>query len=584
MIDLFIDSYLIQLSAESTLNIISKNPFLTKEGEFTLDIDISLLVPGNKLAYSNIDRINNTINFKKDREVRLEINGKLALTGTEIVIESSSTSVKIQIVAGNSELNYKMKDLYIRNLDLGTYEFTPETANQANIGHSRVCCFPLILIKDESNITLRNNFPRKYIVGVNNELTAIEELPFKEHLIPQMYMSKAISILLETLGYIITNNVFASDERLKNIVIANGNHTVKFCEMLPNMSVNDFISKIEEAYSVYFNVDYSTKEISIEKFDSYISSKDPKSIAVLDDFNIKSMDEKDIYKGFVFKDDGSSYHKRMILKDSSILQKESVKFTTFANLIFSIEESGIDNLYNANMLYYVTQDDTYFYIAKENNQFILSKIGIFTDATPGEKRELSCVPCSCNWHTIEFRAIVENKPSWDVVWNTDISLYIPFVIKTLSTADQFIDDAVMNGIKTESKSDIINTFFYAGEQNIDLYYGLSTLLLKYPLAFEDYIDVTYRAHSVDYSEKTFKWASMINDTSRTLSFRPGESNNIIEEYIDNSKEYQFKLIEDIKSTDIVNIRNRLFVCKETTSQYKGEIFDKTGIFHPIKKH
>lgn len=585
MIELFIDENQILLSSQAVINIISRNPFLTKEGEFSLDIDISLLAQENKRAYTNIDRINNTVNSKKDRTVLLYVNGKILLRGTEVILESSPTSVKIQILAGNSELNYKMRDVCIRNMDLGTLDFTPETADRSNKIIDGICCFPLILVKDESGVTLRNNFCRRYLVKPNLQMDPAEPLPEKKNLIPQLYMGNAVSLILRALGYTVESNFLSTDERLKYLVVANGNHTTRFNEMLPNMSVNDFISAIEEAFSVYFNVDYTTKKVDIVRFDAYIKSREPKEIEVVDDFLVSNMDEKELYKGYVFKDDGSNYHKRMILKDPDILKEDRLEFSSFSNLVFSIEESGIENLYNANKLYYVRHQDTHYYITKESNRFLLSKIGVFTDTSEGEKRELSCVPCSCNWHTVDFRAVVENKPSWDVVWNTDIDMYVPLVTRTLNSSDQFIDDAVMNGIRKESKSDVIDTFFYTGERSVELHYGMSSLLTAYPFAFEDWVECVRRAHSVDYSAKVFKWVEMICDHSRKRTFRPGEYANIIEEYVDNEKEWKFRVLnDDLKSDDIVNIRNKLFVCKETTSEYRENTVERSAVFHALKRN
>lgn len=584
MIELFIEENQIHLSSQAVINIVSRNPFLTKEGEFSFDIDISLQAEENRRAYANIDRINNTVDSKKDRSVVLYANGKLLLTGTEVILESSASSVKIQILSGNSELNYKMKDVYIRNMDMGTFEFNPGDAAEANVSATGPCCFPLVLVKDESATILRNNFTRRYLVGPLFDLTPVGALPPASALVPQLYMGRAVVLILRSLGYTVRKNIFSTDERLKYLVVANGNHTTRFNEMLPNMSVNDFISAIEEAFSVYFSVDYTTREIDIVRFDSYIKNREPKQIEIVDDFVIGNMDENEVYTGYAFKDDGSNYHKRMILKDPDILKKERVEFSSFSSLVFSIEESGIENLYNANYLYYVRSEDTHYYIAKENNRFILSKIGVFTDTSEGEKRELSCVPCSCSWHTVDFRVVVENKPSWDVVWNTDIDMYVPCVTRTLSSTDQFIDDAVMNGIRKEDKSDVINTFFYTGEKQVELHYGMSSLLTVYPFAFEDWTDCVCRTHSVDYSAKVYKWASMIFDYSRKLTFRPGEYANIIEEYVDNEKEYKFRVLgENLNPDDIVNIRNKLFVCKETTSEYRENTVERSGVFHALKR-
>lgn len=583
MIRLFIDSHEMVLPLKASVAVVEQNPMLTKEGDKTLDIDIPLTHPSNRAAYRYIDRINNTVNLKKDREVRLYDGPRLILFGTEVILEHTARSVKIQILAGNSELNYKMKNRRIRETDLGRFVFDPGDAAEANTNATGPCCFPPVSVKDESATILRNNFTRRYLVGPLFDLTPVGALPPASELVPQLYMYKALELLMGVLGYRVVFNVFETDPVLRRRVIANGNPTFEYNEMFPNMEMSDFITYVEEAFSVHFNTCNKERTVRIERFSDYLERETGKEITVLDGHTVRGVDVSEVFSGFVYKSDGSNHHKRMILKDPRILEREKVDFSTFANLEYTIRESTVENLYNAGYLYHVRSNGTNYYISKENSAYLLTKIGVFTDTGEGEKKELSCVPCPCLWQNLDFQLISRDQHGRDVIWKTDIGMYIPLVQRTVFDSSQVLDDAVMNGVKEEDAGDVINTFFFTGEHPLEMYYGMSRPLLYYPLAFEDWTDVFFRTHGVDYSEKSHQWAEFVFDRTRALSFRPGGSVEIIEEYIDTEKEYVFDILSDkIAPTDLVNIRNRLFVCKEINVTYSHGRTVRSGTFHAVK--
>ncbi|WP_072532267.1 hypothetical protein [Bacteroides ilei] len=56
MTRLFIDGQEVVLSDNFELELITENPYFTRNGEYTYDIDIDLRDPGNRRIYQNINR------------------------------------------------------------------------------------------------------------------------------------------------------------------------------------------------------------------------------------------------------------------------------------------------------------------------------------------------------------------------------------------------------------------------------------------------------------------------------------------------------------------------------------------------
>ena len=126
MIKLLIDGHEAHLAADVSLEIYDRNPFFTSEGQHTLDIELSLSDAQNAWLFSAMHRID--VNSRpKDRQAILYCESGVLISGTEVILEISDRTVKIQIVAGNSEFNYVTgKDKQLSSLDLG--EVTSLTA------------------------------------------------------------------------------------------------------------------------------------------------------------------------------------------------------------------------------------------------------------------------------------------------------------------------------------------------------------------------------------------------------------------------------------------------------------------------
>lgn len=119
MIQFFIAGQEIILPDDFEFTLIDENPLITNNGEFTLDITVSLLTPGNAKAFKHINRINAVVeNSSYDA---LMIDAGTYKYGTSIIQSHTNTDITFQFVSGNSELNYLAKnDKKIWELDWDT--------------------------------------------------------------------------------------------------------------------------------------------------------------------------------------------------------------------------------------------------------------------------------------------------------------------------------------------------------------------------------------------------------------------------------------------------------------------------------
>ena len=119
MTKLYIDGVAVSLPAGFTITVKQENAFFTKNGEYTYDIELSLQNPVNARLYGFLNRLNITERPATKRKAVLVADNRVYLNGSEIITGWTDETVSIQLVSGNSELNYFVgSDKLISELDM----------------------------------------------------------------------------------------------------------------------------------------------------------------------------------------------------------------------------------------------------------------------------------------------------------------------------------------------------------------------------------------------------------------------------------------------------------------------------------
>lgn len=279
------------LPATLSFEMIRENPLFNRRGDYTYDIDISLRDPHNRAIYNHIDRL--TATFRpQNRRARLICDGRVIADGTEVILSKENDYAKIQIVAGNSELNYITADenLKIRDMNFGTIA-TPENWQD----HARAISpliypatnytFPMIA----KGSTTLEGFDNKYHFGAwrgSNEhgIYYDDNTDFW----PQPFVLYYVRKFIELLGYEITRNDLESDDRWVRLVLISGYRSLEYAKMLPNWTAAEFITEIERFFNCVILTEPGTKTAQIIMLPEYYSVAHTETIGddeLLDDFN-----------------------------------------------------------------------------------------------------------------------------------------------------------------------------------------------------------------------------------------------------------------------------------------------------------
>ncbi|MBO4722065.1 MAG: hypothetical protein J5629_03935 [Muribaculaceae bacterium] len=123
MIELFLDNKPAVLRENVSIKLTRENVYFTKSGSYTYDVELPLQCAENRAIFGSINRKDVETQFQEFHAV-LRVDNKVLLDGKAVINQVTDTSVKVQLLGGNSEMNFYAKgsEVYIDELDLGDWQ------------------------------------------------------------------------------------------------------------------------------------------------------------------------------------------------------------------------------------------------------------------------------------------------------------------------------------------------------------------------------------------------------------------------------------------------------------------------------
>lgn len=248
-----------------------ENSFFTKSGEYTYDATLNLDNPTNRGLYGFLQRINKKDQVDTKRSAILIADGRVYCRGTEIINKWTNESVTIQIVSGESELNYFIgQDQKIEDLDLGSISGMTTKwydGNWPTYFGTGDYCLPTIMVKSGRQINTLHygyedeegqepntspNDPGQDGAGGNSHTYLLIG-----NVTPQPFLCPLIERILEALGYNNRDSHYEMVNQLKqsqfkNLFLINTIQTTDYAKMLPGWTVKDFFEEVEKLTGCVF--------------------------------------------------------------------------------------------------------------------------------------------------------------------------------------------------------------------------------------------------------------------------------------------------------------------------------------------
>lgn len=323
------------LSASFSFEMVRENPLFNRRGDYTYDIDISMRDPYNRAIYKHVNRLTAT-SKPLNRRARLLADGHVIADGTEVILRLEADTLKIQIVAGNSELNYLTADdsLRIRDMDFG---FIPSLTNEL-AAETSMKVFPAANYVFPKSIRDLGALPRerevmepqeheellrKVYLNLCEYSTSTHRMEYEEgtDLRGMPYVLYLVERFVQQMGYTIENNELREERRWCRLIMAHGYDTLDIAKMLPNWTAAEFLKEVETFFNCVFLVNPVSRGVIIKKYQNFIKENNPIVIEkIVDDFerdyeaeNAEFMHE---YEGVEYELPDGDYWKRMSLDPS----------------------------------------------------------------------------------------------------------------------------------------------------------------------------------------------------------------------------------------------------------------------------
>lgn len=488
MTNLFIDGVEVVLPSEFSITVKQENAFFTKNGEYTYDIELSLLVPENAKLYGFLNRLNITERPETKRKAVLVADNRVYLNGTEIITGWTDTKVSIQLVSGNSELNYFVgSDELISTLEMK--ETNPVVSGSVSTDYVKKTYpdvdYNLMMTYDSLHQVDKNIWLyRLYNNDVNNPYAGYivqkEDIQPYDY-IPQPYLCAYMRELLKALGYTLEYNAI-EDTPWKSVYIVHVCETYKWNEMLPGWTAKDFLQNIETMFNGSFLIDHRTKKVSFLLNVSYLPKVSNVHLQnVVDAYTVEVEEEEEadaINSTIKYKLPSTEYYKLRCLPD---VVKEAAKTKVIDDGLFAFfgkpENQVTDTIFD-----YQSENRKIIYLEGSgimSHLEMVDELASLVRENAESELELEFVPAELTERAFYIEGIDPGGFYFG-------QYYIPSVSVSDDEPDETTYDSIHNMVnnlseKTESKSNIFLAFFR----------GLNPVQIgvmpanSYPLAFID---------------------------------------------------------------------------------------------------
>lgn len=124
MTELYINNQLVDLPTDFKVTLVTENVFFSTASTYTFDVKLPCAPNSNNARIlANCNRADKTVNCAP-MPARLIVDNRMILNGTAVIVGTENETVSVQLLQGNSELNWKNKydKVYINELDMGTVD------------------------------------------------------------------------------------------------------------------------------------------------------------------------------------------------------------------------------------------------------------------------------------------------------------------------------------------------------------------------------------------------------------------------------------------------------------------------------
>lgn len=370
MTNLYIAGVAVVLPEDFKANITEENPFITKKGEYSYDIELSLLNPINAKLYKHINRLNFSGTDIENRTADLIVKDQPKLKGIEIILGFTNTSVKIQVASGNSALNYVFSQnnkIWENNfgeaplVSVGTaWEILDQQYPATN------CTYPPFLVMQDSSSYVYNITRSICNMWIAAELADQPATSGSSPLVPCPYLMYYIEKFVELKGFTLKSNILRSDARAMKCYLLNPQKTRTYADILPDWTEREFVDEVQKFFNVRFIVNAIDNSIDIVRDSSQVVAADTielkKVLKVFEQNRNQSNTNAETYKNVAYNLPSNNYFDYQKLSDGvleNLWITDVADYDTLSALI-TRDAATWGGLVNTRHIYRTVNDNQYY--------------------------------------------------------------------------------------------------------------------------------------------------------------------------------------------------------------------------------
>ena len=326
MTTLYLDGKQAVIDEKQTVKFVRENTYFTKSGSYTYDITLPALCPENIAIFGHLYRKDQRKVVKTTFSARLCIDNVDIMNGTATITNITDTTIKVQLMGGNSELNFynKNENRFIDELPLGNwrrgdYDKTMRLIADdikgrfeyylywgAKEAYKQICTelwkenrkgdmvdWVALPCYNTNFDIVCNNFGCKTYESKKEgddsrdsvNCVMINDLD-TVNLSAQPYLVPMIERIFKNIGYPVKENCLQDNEFFMHMVIVTANNRSDIARALPHWTVSEFISQIEKFFAVVIIIDEKQKKTYIKNRTSFFKSNVEFIDNVLDEYSV----------------------------------------------------------------------------------------------------------------------------------------------------------------------------------------------------------------------------------------------------------------------------------------------------------
>lgn len=579
MISLFLDNVRLYPESGENIKLTKQNPYFSLAGTYTLDVTLPMDIWENRQFFGSISRMETTKN-PRSMTCRLTNDNATIMVGLAHITEVTEKSVKVQLVGGNSEINFLSEE-----------------------GGAYI---------DEMEYYLMRSYITVHFDAVDfvRDLRAVD-------------LYGVIQNVIVNCGFRITESVLnQAGSPWINLWIVPRDSSDVIVNQLPHWKASEFIQQVSRLFNVTFIADSVTHTVRIVSNRQYVADAPVTIIEPVDEYKVEMNDDSGEAEvqalanaNIRYDMQQSEYHDNDCLQDDVRKMLQRLEYNSYADLEAAWRSM---NAGERKRYLFICPQGCYASWTREKLWFddqpveSLTYIDCFRplvrDAASDEYMELKIVPVGMRQDYHEYQCAFD-KYLWRYVHvpaTTGSENGMKYSIPEGDASPITVQEAVTEGIDVEDKEgkeDVLEIVFgdsnfehvYFQERYVKRVYGYDPGSIA---GWQDYdetgtVQHKWRAFFTDWKLKPGIWSNTpVNRWS--LSLNPvADADHYLGELHSNpyslnmKARHVFQFLSDVipDPSDIFLVRGKRYACEKIEANIRDNKIDRlmTGYFYEIEE-